>query len=271
MRGMGTTVTLAFVRGKDVVVAHVGDSRAYLVDGTTSMITQITSDHSFVEALLAAGHITPEQADEHPMRNVLYRALGQAEDVDIDLYQSRLQIGDRLVLCSDGLTRHVKPDEIAKLALQDENPDTSSQNLIDLANDRGGEDNVSVIVVAVEKEHPTTDNDEIEMAFAAEEDEEETLVFKDRPFSRADVTTDKLQPPRESTDNSDTNSNTPNSLSKQKMRAERISDTTEMPVVSAVDVPVSTFEPVSPISEPHPPQKTRDSDGEGRDTRIPEQ
>jgi len=102
MRGMGTTVTLAFVRGTEAIIAHVGDSRAYQIDGATQRITQITADHSFVEALLAAGHITPEQAEDHPMRNVLYRALGQAEDLDVDIYTVRLEIGDRLVLCSDG-------------------------------------------------------------------------------------------------------------------------------------------------------------------------
>lgn len=280
MRGMGTTVTLAFVRGKDVVVAHVGDSRAYRVDGMTSNITQITADHSFVEALLAAGHITPEQADDHPMRNVLYRALGQAEDVDIDLYQSQLQVGDRLVLCSDGLTRHVKPEEIAQVALKDNNPETSSQNLIDMANDRGGEDNVSVIVIAVEQEHPGMDSDKSEIAFAAEEDEEDTLIFKDRPFSRADLTriteeSKAQQPPEppaeESADVSESTSSLKNGLSKQKMRAERISDTVEVPVASPYESPVPAFEPASPVSDPQPPRKTRDSEGEGLDTRIPEQ
>ncbi len=122
MRGMGTTVTLAFVRATYAIVAHVGDSRAYLVDGEDHSITQITSDHSFVEALLAAGHITQEQADEHPMKNVLYRALGQADEVDIDMYYKRLHVGDRVILCSDGLTRHVKPAEIAELALVDFEP-----------------------------------------------------------------------------------------------------------------------------------------------------
>src|SRR5262249_50197294 len=113
-------------------------------------ITQITADHSFVEALVAAGHITPEQADVHPMRNVLYRALGQSEDVDIDLYHTHLDAGDRLILCSDGLTRHVKANEICDLTLFNEDPDVASQKLIDLANARGGEDNVSVIIIKVE-------------------------------------------------------------------------------------------------------------------------
>ena len=111
------------------------------------------------------------------MKNVLYRALGQAEDMDVDLYQSRLHVHDRLVLCSDGLTRHVKPEEIADLALEHENPDEASQALIDLANQRGGEDNVSVIVVVVEEDNTTGSNQNVDMMFAAEEDEDDTLVL----------------------------------------------------------------------------------------------
>ena len=179
LRGMGTTVTLAFVRGVDVLIAHVGDSRGYQVNGFNHAIRQITSDHSFVEALLAAGHITREQAEEHPMRNVLYRALGQTEDIDIDLYHSDLQVGDRLILCSDGLTRHVRPGEIAEITMADDNPDFSSQQLIDLANARGGEDNVSVIVITVEQSDPHSG---LHLdALLVDADEDDTLLLHDRP------------------------------------------------------------------------------------------
>ncbi len=154
MRGMGTTVTLALLRGSSVLVAHVGDSRAYQISASEHAIEQITSDHSFVEALLAAGHITPEQAEEHPMRNVLYRALGQTEDMDVDMYHARLRHGDWLVLCSDGLTRHVKAYEIARIVLNSHSPEDATAQLIDLANARGGEDNVSVIVIQAEGDPP---------------------------------------------------------------------------------------------------------------------
>lgn len=150
LRGMGTTMTVAFVRPNRALIAHVGDSRAYLVDSRSKRITQITADHSFVEALVAAGHLTHEQAEEHPMRNVLYRALGQNEDIDIDMYEVRLRNGDRLVLCSDGLTHHVKPPEISQIVSDEVDPDMACQKLINLANERGGEDNVSVVVVATE-------------------------------------------------------------------------------------------------------------------------
>jgi PPM family protein phosphatase len=150
LRGMGTTITLAFVRNSRVVIAHIGDSRAYLVDGKEGWINQITDDHSFVEALLAAGHITAEQAAVHPMRNVLYRALGQVDETDADLYSRNLAAGDWLILCSDGLTRHVSPAEIAEMANSSTMPDDVTQALIEQANARGGEDNISVVAILME-------------------------------------------------------------------------------------------------------------------------
>lgn len=150
LRGMGTTVTAAYVQGTHAVVAHVGDSRAYLVQGDTGSIEQITVDHSFVEAMIMAGHITRAEAEEHPMRNILYRALGQSLDMDIDTYDVDLQVGDRLIICSDGLTLHVMPSEISEISLNAGSPEAISKQLIDLTNLRGGKDNVSVIVIAVE-------------------------------------------------------------------------------------------------------------------------
>lgn len=150
LQGMGTTITLALIRDNRVIIAHVGDSRAYLIDGREGWINQITDDHSFVEALLASGHITPEQAAVHPMRNVLYRALGQVDDTDADLYSRSLTEGDWLVLCSDGLTRHVQPAEIAKMITADASPDDVAMQLVKQANKRGGEDNISAVVIKME-------------------------------------------------------------------------------------------------------------------------
>lgn len=177
LRGMGTTVTLAFVRNMHAIVAHVGDSRAYLVSKRDHTITQITADHSFVEALVAAGHITQEQAEDHPMRNVLYRALGQTEDIDVDVYHTRLRPGDRLILCSDGLTRHLKSSEIAEIALQNDDPETISDQLVDLTNQRGGEDNVSVIVIILDGDADAVPDG---LRAAAEDD---TLVLRE-PLSK---------------------------------------------------------------------------------------
>jgi protein phosphatase len=150
LKGMGTTVTLVIIRDDHAVIGHVGDSRAYLIDGHNDKISQITSDHSFVEAMVAAGHITREEAVDHPMRNVLYRALGQTTELDVDVYHTYLRPGDRLLLCSDGLTLHVHPDEIAQLVLSDPRPEVTTQKLVELANERGGRDNVSVVVINVE-------------------------------------------------------------------------------------------------------------------------
>ncbi len=176
LRGMGTTMTLAYVRSTSAIIAHVGDSRAYLIDGHTRRITQITADHSFVEALVAAGHLTHEQAEEHPMRNVLYRALGQNEEVDVDVYEVHLRLGDRLVLCSDGLTRHVKPHEIASIVMDEDEPELACQSMIDLANARGGEDNVSVILIALDGEETDEDTHELKTILLMDDD---NLIVKD--------------------------------------------------------------------------------------------
>jgi protein phosphatase len=147
LKGMGTTSTMTLVRGNRVFVAHVGDSRAYLVDGHQGWIHQITSDHSFSQALLANGHITPEQAATHPMGHVLYRALGQSPDLEVDIYIRYVKAGDRIVMCSDGLTRHLQPADIVKITLGTQDPGQATNQMIDLTNARGGEDNVSVIVI----------------------------------------------------------------------------------------------------------------------------
>lgn len=178
LKGMGTTITLAIVRNAYAIVGHVGDSRAYLVDGHEGSISQITMDHSFVEVMVAAGHITREEAEDHPMRNVLYRALGQSDEIDPEIYHSYLRTGDRLILCSDGLTLHVKPEEIARISLSDARPDVISRKLIELANERGGRDNVSVVVLIVEEDTTAKppENERVKTA----SDEDETLILRDR-------------------------------------------------------------------------------------------
>lgn len=173
LKGMGTTVTLAIIHNAYAIIGHVGDSRAYLVDGYDGSISQITSDHSFVEAMVAAGHITRSEAEDHPMKNVLYRALGQSEEIDVDIYHSYLRPGDRLILCSDGLTLHVKPHEISRISLSDKRPDITSERLIELANERGGRDNVSVVVVNVEEDEPQEADYQIEL-----HDEDDTLLIQ---------------------------------------------------------------------------------------------
>ncbi|MBZ0277200.1 MAG: Stp1/IreP family PP2C-type Ser/Thr phosphatase [Anaerolineae bacterium] len=296
MRGMGTTVTLAFIKQTHVIVAHVGDSRAYLVESEDHTIIQITADHSFVQALLTAGHITPEQAEEHPMRNVLYRALGQGEDVEVDIYIQDLHIGDRLILCSDGLTRHVKADEIATLVLAYDNPDTASQKLIDLANERGGEDNVSVIVIAVEQMRPTQPPQKEAVLFEMGDDDQ-TLVLKDRkpgtkplpPLPDSDQIEDDDTPTARVVDDlvesSSSGYATTNPLHEERMAAERPSDDMQIeeydPTLEGLDVddPLDraiTTRPEllfpTPPSESDPPvPDSGNTEAEGVDSLIPDQ
>ncbi len=142
--GMGTTAAVAVVRDQDVHIANVGDSRVYLV--RNGQATQITQDHSWVEEQVRAGVLTPEQARTHPQRNVITRALGTGAVVEPDLFAGVLQEGDVLVLNSDGLTGHVGAAELGEIAGAYP-PEQAVRRLVDLANQRGGSDNISVIVV----------------------------------------------------------------------------------------------------------------------------
>jgi protein phosphatase len=190
LKGMGTTVTLAFVRVGRAVIAHVGDSRAYLIDRRANQIHQITADHSYIDLLIAAGQITEQQAEDHPLRNVLYRALGQNDQIDIDVYDSiKLHPGDRLLLCSDGLTRHVRADEIARIVLDHDAPEAACAALIDRANERGGEDNISVVVIAIDPDENAAQDralgDESTLDLKKLRfDDEDTLRFNDSLLKR---------------------------------------------------------------------------------------
>lgn len=145
LNGMGTTMTTALIFGQNVFVAHVGDSRCYLLnkDG----IDKVSRDHSLVGRLVEIGQITPEQAAVHPQRNLIYRSLGTYQNVEVDLYQRPLKIGDWLLLCTDGLTGHVADDELQSIVLSAQDPHQAAQRLVNLANQRGGEDNITVLLV----------------------------------------------------------------------------------------------------------------------------
>jgi protein phosphatase len=151
-KGMGTTSTLVMVRSNRALIAHVGDSRAYLIDRSDRRITQLTNDHSFVQALVSSGHLTPEQARYHPMGHVLFRALGQTPELEVDLYTRAVRAGDALVICSDGLTRHLTPEDLLLVVLENAHPAEASLELIEMTNARGAEDNVSVVVIYLDHE-----------------------------------------------------------------------------------------------------------------------
>lgn len=145
LSGMGTTVTAALIFGQNVFVAHVGDSRCYLIN--REGIDKVSRDHSLVGRLVEIGQITPEQAAKHPQRNLIYRSLGTYPNVEVDLYQRPMKIGDCLLLCSDGLTGHVADEELQEIVLAARDPHQAAQRLVNLANQRGGEDNITVILV----------------------------------------------------------------------------------------------------------------------------
>ena len=147
--GMGTTVTAAAVAGdSSIQLAHVGDSRAYLVrEGT---LDQLTTDHTVVGELVRRGRLTPEQAAIHPERSILTRAVGLDPRVPVDLPDPlELQPGDQLLLCSDGLTEAVDDNRIAELLSTAPDGQAACQSLIDAANDAGGPDNITVVLIRV--------------------------------------------------------------------------------------------------------------------------
>ncbi|HEX4777975.1 MAG TPA: Stp1/IreP family PP2C-type Ser/Thr phosphatase [Acidimicrobiia bacterium] len=156
LRGMGTTITVAVAgtgEGQALVVGHVGDSRAYhLHDGE---LVQITEDHSLVEELVREGRLTPEQASVHPQRSIITRALGVDEQVLVDTYDVDLAPGDRILLCSDGLTSMVRPNDIARILRREDDPTRAAEALVDAANAAGGEDNVTAVVLAAADDVPT--------------------------------------------------------------------------------------------------------------------
>ena len=144
----GSTVTMAVVRGNTAYIANVGDSRTYLLHN--GELRQITDDHSLVGKLLSAGQITAEEIYTHPQRNVIYRSLGNKPEVKVDVFERSLQVGDRLLLCSDGLWEMVRDDEIARLLMMAPDPATACKRLIKVANQNGGEDNIGLVAVWIE-------------------------------------------------------------------------------------------------------------------------
>lgn len=149
-RGMGTTLTVvAVVQGQDrlVLVGNVGDSRTYLLRGGT--MSRVTQDHSYVQELVNEGVISEEDARTHPRRNIVTRALGIDRNVSVDIAPLEVSIGDRLLLCSDGLVDEVDDDEIAAVLRSHDDPAAAAERLVASANSGGGRDNTSVVVVDV--------------------------------------------------------------------------------------------------------------------------
>ncbi|WP_322488286.1 protein phosphatase 2C domain-containing protein [Chloroflexus sp.] len=147
--GMGTTLTVALAVGRRAYLAHVGDSRAYLITPGSAdeppAWQQLTTDHTIVARLVDIGQLSPAAARTHPQRHILYRSLGADQPLAADTRAQPLAPGDILLLCSDGLYNHVSDDELARLAVS-QPPDRAAAALIELANQRGGHDNISVAI-----------------------------------------------------------------------------------------------------------------------------
>ncbi|HMC04735.1 MAG TPA: Stp1/IreP family PP2C-type Ser/Thr phosphatase, partial [Actinomycetota bacterium] len=151
LRGMGTTLTalaLVTVDGKDdLTVVNVGDSRAYRYQ--QGALSQLTADHSLVEEMVRGGELSAEEAAVHPQRHILTRALGIEPDVEVDVLHVPPHVGDRILLCSDGLINEVGDDEIASILGRHPDPEAAAQALVAEARDAGGNDNITVVVVDI--------------------------------------------------------------------------------------------------------------------------
>ena len=143
LRGMGTTIVAAYIEDGQLFVANVGDSRLYVLD---SGINQVTEDHSYVADLMRAGQLTPEQARVHPQKNIITRAIGAVDDVKVDFFEMDLQKGDKILMCTDGLSNMVEDDVLYDIVVNTYIEDVADE-LINEAKNNGGRDNISLIVI----------------------------------------------------------------------------------------------------------------------------
>ena len=168
--GMGTTMTVALVEGMTVAIGHVGDSRAYLVRG--ERMEQLTEDHSLVNELLKTGKLSEEEAQVHPQRSVITRAVGTDPDVDIDGFTIEAEEGDVFLICSDGLSDMVSDEEILEVVHRNRDDlDKAVKALVAAANRGGGEDNITAVAFRISSEAPPRLEDTVEMPALTGEDE----------------------------------------------------------------------------------------------------
>ena len=178
--GMGTTMTVALVEDGVVSFGHVGDSRAYLIrDGR---LEQLTEDHSLVAELVRSGKLSPEEADAHPQRSVITRALGTDPDVDVDTFSIPTRAGDLFMLCSDGLTSMVDDERILReVERQRSDLNAAAKALVRAANKAGGEDNITIVFFEIgQAEEPLEETARYPVLDEREPDEEDTLDEIDR-------------------------------------------------------------------------------------------
>ncbi len=169
--GMGTTITVALVEDDHVAFGHVGDSRAYLI--RQAQMEQLTEDHSLVNELLKTGKLSREEAETHPQRSVITRALGTDPDVDVDTFSVRAEDGDLFLLCSDGLTDMVSEDSILDVVERNRGDiDAALRALVKAANRGGGQDNITVVAFEIADGVLANDGETREQALPPPEDED---------------------------------------------------------------------------------------------------
>lgn len=144
--GMGTTCDVCVISKNTVYIAHIGDSRVYKISKKSNSIRKLTKDHSLVEYMIESGAITPQEALNHPQKNVILRALGTSEDIEVDISHEKLSSDDVVLLCSDGLTNMLDESVIAQIVSEGTTPEDSAEKLVQLANEAGGADNITVVI-----------------------------------------------------------------------------------------------------------------------------
>lgn len=151
LKGMGTTTVAALVNNNELNIANVGDSRAYLFHA--NKLNQLTTDHSLVSEQIKAGLISESDAKNHKLKNIITRSVGFQEEVEIDIKRKKIHMGDRVLLCSDGLSNLVDDKTITEI-VNDNDIKTACHTLVDLANEKGGEDNITVVIFEILETDP---------------------------------------------------------------------------------------------------------------------
>ena len=148
--GMGTTLSMCITSNGRMYIGHIGDSRVYIIRNGT--VEQLTKDHSYVEDLIDSGRITREQARNHPDKHIITKALGLDRKIEVDCLEYMLEPGDRILLCSDGLTNELDDEEICKITTDCHEPGEGAAKLLEKANELGGRDNVTVLLVYIDQQ-----------------------------------------------------------------------------------------------------------------------
>ena len=193
--GMGTTITASLVGEDQLSIGHVGDSRAYRIRG--GVLEQLTEDHSLVADLVRSGRLSPEEADMHPQRSVITRALGTDPEVDVDTFTIDVETDDVFLLCSDGLTTMVEDDRILAVVREAKSLEHAARSLVKEANRRGGEDNVTVVLFRLEAGDALADTLVAGNGHDADTDLEDTLSGIEVPTVREAAPTETIVAPPE--------------------------------------------------------------------------